>query len=57
MVQIFCQVDENECDTQVVLDILAGCEDDEAVLSTLGKIQGPWSFLYWQVSVVTLFKF
>ena len=56
MVKISCQVDENECDTHVVLDILAGCEDDESVLSTLGKIQGPWSFLYWQVSLVTLFK-
>lgn len=44
------QVDENECDTQVVLDILASCADDDSVLSTLGKIQGPWSFIYWQES-------
>ena len=47
------QVEENECDTQVILDILAGCSDEKSVLSTLGKIQGPWSFQYWQVSNTT----
>ena len=47
------QVKENENDSLVLLNILSSHDSDvshsEHILSTMAKVQGPWSFVYWQV--------
>ena len=44
---------ENENDSFVLLKMLSshlsGMTYTEHILSTMAKVQGPWSFVYWQV--------
>ncbi|XP_063792789.1 asparagine synthetase domain-containing protein 1 [Pseudophryne corroboree] len=35
-------------DTQVMFEHLASCEDQHDLLSLFSKVQGPWSFIYYQ---------
>lgn len=42
------QKDNN--DTQVLLEELSSCHDDEQLVSLFSSLQGPWAFIYWQIS-------
>ncbi|KAK3092028.1 hypothetical protein FSP39_024533 [Pinctada imbricata] len=42
------QVKEEENDTQVLLDLLSISYEPHHVLNTVGKSEGPWSFVYYQ---------
>ncbi|KAL4236960.1 Asparagine synthetase domain-containing protein 1 [Mactra antiquata] len=48
------QVSDSESDTTVLLDLLTECNTDDEILSIFSKVEGPWSFIYWQISTCTL---
>lgn len=39
-------------DTKLVLDKLSAAINATDVLDCVASIQGPWAFLYWQVTIV-----
>lgn len=51
LVHLFCivQIAPGENDTVRVIEQLEQQKDATGILSTLSKIHGPWSFMYWQV--------
>ncbi|KAM9663944.1 asparagine synthetase domain-containing protein 1 [Trichechus inunguis] len=43
-------VEAEENDTQIVFNYLSSCKNESDILSLFSKIQGPWSFIYYQAS-------
>ncbi|XP_038645104.1 asparagine synthetase domain-containing protein 1 [Scyliorhinus canicula] len=37
-------------DTQIILQQLSSCKNEESILSVFSSIQGPWAFIYYQPS-------
>ena len=57
MYHVSFQIDQDENDTSVLLKTLSSHVNlnvslTEHVLSTMSKVQGPWSFVYWQVTII-----
>ena len=57
MYHVSFQIDQDENDTSVLLKTLSShvslnVSFAEHVLSTMSKVQGPWSFVYWQVTII-----
>ncbi|XP_053453502.1 asparagine synthetase domain-containing protein 1 [Nycticebus coucang] len=44
------KVEAEENDTQIMFNYLSFCEDESDILSLFSKVQGPWSFIYYQAS-------
>lgn len=47
-------VPEDVNDTRVLLDALATLEGAQ-IISLFARIEGPWAFVYWQVSLLFFF--
>lgn len=44
------QVEAEDNDTQVMFSSLSACKNESDILSLFSKVQGPWSFIYYQAS-------
>ncbi|CAO2616252.1 Asparagine synthetase domain-containing protein 1 [Lemmus lemmus] len=44
------QVDAEDSDTRVMCSSLSACKTDSDILALFSKVQGPWSFIYYQAS-------
>ncbi|XP_007529067.3 asparagine synthetase domain-containing protein 1 [Erinaceus europaeus] len=44
------KVEAEENDTQIVFDYLSSCKNESDIVSLFSKVQGPWSFIYYQAS-------
>lgn len=44
------KVEAEENDTQVMFNNLSACKNESDILSLFSKVQGPWSFIYYQAS-------
>lgn len=44
------RVEAEENDTQIMFNGLSACKDESDILSLFSKVQGPWSFIYYQAS-------
>ncbi|KAL1770908.1 asparagine synthetase domain-containing protein 1 [Sigmodon hispidus] len=44
------QVEAEENDTQVMFNSLSACKNESDILLLFSKVQGPWSFIYYQAS-------
>ncbi|CAH6791601.1 asparagine synthetase domain-containing protein 1 [Phodopus roborovskii] len=44
------QVEAEDSDTQVMFSSLSACKNESDILSLFSKVQGPWSFIYYQAS-------
>lgn len=57
MCYVSFQIEHDENDTSVLLKTLSSHVNSNAslaehILSTMSKVQGPWSFVYWQVIMI-----
>ena len=41
-------------DTEVLLKALGDCVSSADILAVMSRVQGPWAFVYYQVSCVAL---
>ncbi|MEJ1271134.1 asparagine synthetase domain containing 1 [Cricetulus griseus] len=44
------QVEAEDSDTQVMFSSLSACKNESDILSLFSRVQGPWSFIYYQAS-------
>nr|XP_007963802.2 asparagine synthetase domain-containing protein 1 [Chlorocebus sabaeus]XP_037857776.1 asparagine synthetase domain-containing protein 1 [Chlorocebus sabaeus]XP_037857777.1 asparagine synthetase domain-containing protein 1 [Chlorocebus sabaeus] len=44
------KVETEENDTQILFNYLSSCKNESEILSLFSKVQGPWSFIYYQAS-------
>ena len=44
------RVEAEENDTQIMFHYLSSCKNESDILSLFSKVQGPWSFIYYQAS-------
>lgn len=44
------KVEAEDNDTQIMFSSLSACKNESDILSLFSKIQGPWSFIYYQAS-------
>lgn len=44
------KVEAEENDTQIMFNYLSSCKNESDILSLFSKVQGPWSFMYYQAS-------
>ncbi|KAM4836117.1 asparagine synthetase domain-containing protein 1 [Thomomys bottae] len=44
------KVEAEENDTQIIFNYLYACKSESDILSLFAKVQGPWSFIYYQAS-------
>ncbi|XP_051009732.1 asparagine synthetase domain-containing protein 1 [Acomys russatus] len=44
------KVEAEDSDTQVMFNSLSACSSESDILSLFSKVQGPWSFIYYQAS-------
>ncbi|XP_067843812.1 asparagine synthetase domain-containing protein 1 [Heptranchias perlo] len=44
------EIGPEDNDTQIILQHLSSCKNEEAILSVISSIQGPWAFIYYQPS-------
>uniref|UniRef100_A0A2K6FMI7 Asparagine synthetase domain-containing protein 1 n=1 Tax=Propithecus coquereli TaxID=379532 RepID=A0A2K6FMI7_PROCO len=44
------KVEAEENDTQIMFNYLSSCKSESDILSLFSKVQGPWSFIYYQAS-------
>ncbi|XP_057602566.1 asparagine synthetase domain-containing protein 1 [Hippopotamus amphibius kiboko] len=44
------KVEAEENDTQIMFNYLSSCNNESDILSLFSKVQGPWSFIYYQAS-------
>nr|XP_004660272.2 asparagine synthetase domain-containing protein 1 [Jaculus jaculus] len=44
------KVEDEENDTQIMFTSLSVCRNESDILSLFSKVQGPWSFIYYQAS-------
>lgn len=44
------EVDAEDNDTQVMFNSLSACKNESEILLLFSKVQGPWSFIYYQAS-------
>ncbi|XP_049568102.1 asparagine synthetase domain-containing protein 1 [Orcinus orca] len=44
------KVEAEENDTQIMFNYLSSCKNESDILSLFSKVQGPWSFIYYQAS-------
>ncbi|XP_021091221.1 asparagine synthetase domain-containing protein 1 [Mesocricetus auratus] len=44
------QLEAEDNDTQVMFSSLSACKNESDILSLFSKVQGPWSFIYYQAS-------
>ena len=44
------KVQAEENDTQIMFHYLSSCKNESDILSLFSKVQGPWSFIYYQAS-------
>ncbi|XP_058156486.1 asparagine synthetase domain-containing protein 1 isoform X1 [Dasypus novemcinctus] len=44
------KVEAKENDTQIMFNYLFSCKNETDILSLFSKVQGPWSFIYYQAS-------
>jgi len=47
---LYFKVEPVENDTEVLLELLSKDISCNHILSTMAAVQGPWSFIYWQVT-------
>lgn len=43
-------IETEENDTQIMFKYLSSCKNESDILSLFSKVQGPWSFIYYQAS-------
>lgn len=48
------QVRDMDNDTEVLLKALGDCVSSADILAVMSRVQGPWAFVYYQVSCVAL---
>ncbi|XP_004701783.1 asparagine synthetase domain-containing protein 1 [Echinops telfairi] len=44
------KVETQDNDTRIVFNCLSSCTNESDILSLISKVQGPWSFIYYQAS-------
>ncbi|XP_029081451.1 asparagine synthetase domain-containing protein 1 [Monodon monoceros] len=44
------KIEAEENDTQIMFNYLSSCKSESDILSLFSKVQGPWSFIYYQAS-------
>ena len=50
----FIQIDHRENDTVKVVDRLGSARTHAEILNVLSTVHGPWSFVFWQVTLLSL---